>query len=428
MTARTALILATRRSISVTRAWTGADVTVPDRTATTIWSVLPDAAGKSFCSSWRAWADSVLGSWNREAKLVPATCPTAMVATSRTSQPPRTMRRCRKHQLASVRNRTSGGKRGGPSLPARIQDLPSRLQGASQRPGRSFDPMTDLSSTPNEPPPRSGRTAPPTDQPTDPPTGVRVRRHRRTRPAVVATLAAGALATGTVAGHSLWPASAGSHPAASAPAGTPDAGGTPSAAAGSVTALDQAITASDELDGAGETLSHLIETDADVRSGDSGGPLVDNTGKVVGMDTAAAQGFSLQSATSGASEGYAIPIARALAIAHQIETGVSSATVHVGPTAFLGVLVSSPADSPFGAARTPGAMVSSVVPGSAAASAGLAAGDVITGIDGRTVTGPATLTELLAGDQPGRSITIGWTDASGGSHTATTALQAGPPA
>jgi len=380
-----------------------------------------------------------------------------------------------------------------------------------------------------------------------------VRRHRRTRPAVVATLAAGALATGTVAGHSLWPASAGSHPAASAPAGTPDAtgtpdpapgatdpataaaridgavvdvyatyryqqargagtgivltstgevltnnhviagatsiqavdvgsgrtytarvigydkaddvavlqldsasglqtapigdsgalrvgqavvavgnaggvGGTPSAAAGSVTALDQAITASDELDGASETLSHLIETDADVRSGDSGGPLVDNTGKVVGMDTAAAQGFSLQSATSGASEGYAIPIARALAIAHQIETGVSSATVHVGPTAFLGVLVSSPADSPFGAARTPGAMVSSVVPGSAAASAGLAAGDVITGIDGRTVTGPATLTELLAGDQPGRSITIGWTDASGGSHTATTALQAGPPA
>ena len=64
-------------------------------------------------------------------------------------------------------------------------------------------------------------------------------------------------------------------------------GGTPSVVTGSVTALNQSITASDEGSGNSEQLSGLIQTNAPIQPGDSGGPLVNSAGQVVGIDTAA---------------------------------------------------------------------------------------------------------------------------------------------
>ena len=84
-------------------------------------------------------------------------------------------------------------------------------------------------------------------------------------------------------------------------------GRTPSAAAGFVTALNQSITASDEVDSSSEQLTGLIETNADVQPGDSGGPLVNTAGEVVGMDTAGSRRPGLQLQRVG-SDGYAIPI------------------------------------------------------------------------------------------------------------------------
>ncbi|MGW4487127.1 S1C family serine protease [Amycolatopsis sp. NPDC004368] len=69
------------------------------------------------------------------------------------------------------------------------------------------------------------------------------------------------------------------------------AGGTPAVAAGKVTALNQSITASDESASSSENLTDLIQVDADIQSGDSGGPLVNANGQVIGVDTAASQGF-----------------------------------------------------------------------------------------------------------------------------------------
>ena len=115
-------------------------------------------------------------------------------------------------------------------------------------------------------------------------------------------------------------------------------GGTPSAAGGTVTALNQSITASDEGDGTSEQLSGLIETNANIQPGDSGGALVNTSGQVVGVDTAASAGFSFQGSQSG--QGYAIPISTATTIAKAIVAGHSSATIHIGSTAFLGVEVS----------------------------------------------------------------------------------------
>jgi S1-C subfamily serine protease len=84
-------------------------------------------------------------------------------------------------------------------------------------------------------------------------------------------------------------------------------GGAPSYAGGSVTALNQDITATDPIDGGTEYLSGMIETNAQLILGDSGGPLVSSNGRVIGMDTA--------TSTDG---GYAIPIQEVLATANQM--------------------------------------------------------------------------------------------------------------
>ena len=65
-------------------------------------------------------------------------------------------------------------------------------------------------------------------------------------------------------------------------------GGTPSAATGTVTALNQSITASDGDGSNAERLSGMIQVDADIQAGDSGGALYDNSsGSIVGINTAA---------------------------------------------------------------------------------------------------------------------------------------------
>jgi S1-C subfamily serine protease len=89
------------------------------------------------------------------------------------------------------------------------------------------------------------------------------------------------------------------------------------AATGTVTALDQSITVANDMTGADEKLSGLIETDADVVSGDSGGPLVDAKGEVAGVVTAASSG-------SRAITGYANPIDTALSNAKKIVKGEAS--------------------------------------------------------------------------------------------------------
>jgi len=187
-------------------------------------------------------------------------------------------------------------------------------------------------------------------------------------------------------------------------------GGTPSAAAGQVVALGQSITATDESGANAEQLTGLIETDADVQAGDSGGPLFDSSGAVVGMDTAASSGGQVQ--------GYAIPIAKAVSLAKQIESGTDDATIHQGLPAFLGVSV-----NPSG---TDGAAIAGVLSGGPAEGAGLAAGDVITAVGGTAVGSADDLTTALQGYQPGQRVTITWTGTDGASHSASVTLVAGP--
>ena len=206
-----------------------------------------------------------------------------------------------------------------------------------------------------------------------------------------------------------------------------NAGGTGriTSAAGTVTGLGKSITASDDQ-GSSEQLTGLIETNAGVEPGDSGGPLVSSQGQVVGMDTAASTGFGFQNVS--AADAYAIPIAKALTIAHAISSGQASTTVHTGATAFLGVEVESvdTAGYGYGGASASGALIAGVVSGGPAASAGLAAGDVITAINGHTVSSPGAISALVLRQKPGAKITVAYVDQSGTSHTASVTLGSGP--
>jgi S1-C subfamily serine protease len=199
------------------------------------------------------------------------------------------------------------------------------------------------------------------------------------------------------------------------------AGGPPSVASGHVTGLGQSITAYDDVTGTSENLNGLIQTDASIQPGDSGGPLVDSRGRVIGMDTAASSSLHFRSSTSTA--GFAIPINKALAIAVQIEHGSSSGNVHIGPTAFLGVEISSAQNS-----GTPGVAIGGTVPGEPAAVAGLQPGDVITAVGGVAVTTPDQLTRQMQKLHPGQSVSLSWIDGIGQPHRTTLTLASGPAA
>jgi S1-C subfamily serine protease len=202
-----------------------------------------------------------------------------------------------------------------------------------------------------------------------------------------------------------------------------NAGGTSTltTATGTITGLKRSVVVSDDSGGTAR-LTGMIAASAAVQPGDSGGPLLDSAGKVIGMDTAGSTGYVSRSAT--ATQAYAIPIAKALSLARQIESGQSSTRVHIGATPFLGIQVASTTGG--GGLSSAGAVVAGVVSGTPAESAGLAAGDVITAIDGHSISSSSSVTSILLTKQPGAKVTISFTDQSGGSHSTTVTLASGP--
>jgi S1-C subfamily serine protease len=199
-------------------------------------------------------------------------------------------------------------------------------------------------------------------------------------------------------------------------------GGAPKVAAGSVTGLGASITAQDAGSGSSENLTNMIRTNADIQPGDSGGPLMNTAGQVVGIDTAALSAQT-EAATSTV-QAFAIPISRAVSIASQIEAGTSSATVHIGATAFLGVGVAGAQ----GSLGTSGAAVAGVVEGGAAAKAGIGAGDVITSVGGHQISSPTALRNTMVTLRPGATVPVTWQTQSGQSQSANVVLGTGPAA
>ncbi|MBO0844265.1 MAG: trypsin-like peptidase domain-containing protein [Nocardioides sp.] len=190
-----------------------------------------------------------------------------------------------------------------------------------------------------------------------------------------------------------------------------DAGGSASnlsAAEGKVIATGRHITTHSEDGHASERLNGLIEISSDVISGDSGGATYDAQGEVAGMTTAASSG-------TRDVVGYAIPIARVLRIAGDLEHGTVNARYEYGSPAFLGIGLEGNDTT-----------VAGVYPGTPAARAGISTGDSVTRVGSTRVSSADALRQAIRACSPGDQVRVTWRDTSGITHIATVTLMAGP--
>ena len=191
-------------------------------------------------------------------------------------------------------------------------------------------------------------------------------------------------------------------------------GGAPRVTQGTVTALDQSITASDNGAQA-EQLTGMIQSDAEISPGDSGGALVNSAGQVIGIITAGeAQGFRSTSTTVA----FAIPASKAVDVANRILDGDAGNGVFIGPVGYLGVAVQDLGDGS-------GVQVRSVQAGSPAEQAGITAGSVITAIDSTAIDSATALGNALHQHKPGDQVKVTWTVGTA-THSATVTLTTGP--
>ena len=147
---------------------------------------------------------------------------------------------------------------------------------------------------------------------------------------------------------------------------------------GVISAQDRLISTRDS------TLANMIQFDAAVNSGSSGGPVYNVYGQVVGVTTVKYTADGVEGL------GFAIPSADACAIANQLIT-----KGYVSGKAYLGLTldpVTPSAARYFGIPQ--GAYISAVEPGSNAEEAGLRPGDIVTAVDGQTVSSADELVAL----------------------------------
>ena len=196
--------------------------------------------------------------------------------------------------------------------------------------------------------------------------------------------------------------------------------GSPLGLAGTVTtgiisALDRPVAAGDASSNA-DDLIDAIQTDAAINPGNSGGPLLDAAGTVIGVNSAIAtlsDGGGVGAGQGGnIGLGFAIPIDQAKRIAAQIiAQGYATHAVigvHInGGFSGVGAQIAAGHDA--------------VDPAGPAAHAGLRAGDVIVGLDGRTITSAEELIALIRKHAPGERVTVAFLR-SGHRHTATVLL------
>jgi len=184
-----------------------------------------------------------------------------------------------------------------------------------------------------------------------------------------------------------------------------------SVTSGIVSALDRAISLQGEgspSQGSGPVaVIDAIQTDAAINPGNSGGALVNADGQVVGINTAIAslaQGTTSQGGNIGV--GFAIPIDSARDIANQL---VNTGKVTNSHRAYLGVDV---AETTAG-----GLLVTGVQPGGPATKAGIRAGELVAAVNGTATPDQATLADVLAGLNPGQTVTVTVVHANGNRQT-----------
>jgi serine protease Do len=143
---------------------------------------------------------------------------------------------------------------------------------------------------------------------------------------------------------------------------------------------------------------NFLQIDAPVNRGNSGGPAFNTRGEVIGMNTAI---FSPSGGNVGIA--FAIPAATVSEIVGDLRDHGSVTRGWLGVQ--IQPVTSEIADS-LGIENTDGAIVADASPNGPALSAGVRAGDIITKVDGKAVKDPKALSEMIAGIEPGKKITV----------------------
>ena len=152
-----------------------------------------------------------------------------------------------------------------------------------------------------------------------------------------------------------------------------------------------------------ETYVPFIQTDVAINPGNSGGPLFNLAGEVIGINS---QIYSRSGGFMGIS--FAIPIDVAMNIKDQL---VAHGRVQRGRLGIAIQGVDKDLAQSFGLPDARGALVASVEPGSAAEKAGLQAGDVVLGVEGKRIGESADLPRVIGEKRPGTQIRMDiWRD------------------
>lgn len=172
--------------------------------------------------------------------------------------------------------------------------------------------------------------------------------------------------------------------------------GGPTVTKGIVSAKERDI----EVGGAdAESLKDLLQTDAAINPGNSGGALVDLAGRLVGINTAAAQAGSAENV------GFAIPVDDAIPLAQEILSEPPE------ERAWLGVQIDTVGSSAIAEELgldpdVRGAIVAGLFPDSPAAEGGIEQGDVITKLGDLELESAEDLTTSLTEFDPGETIKV----------------------
>jgi serine protease Do len=165
---------------------------------------------------------------------------------------------------------------------------------------------------------------------------------------------------------------------------------------GIISALGRSLSDSDDEDSTDvRQYQNFIQTDAAINEGNSGGALVDAEGRLIGINDAI-----VSPSQTSAGVGFAVPINLARSVMDGFLKGGRVARGYLGiePQDIDAGLAKD-----FGAPNTDGALITDVTPNSPAAKAGLKAGDVVVGINGREITTAdslrVTVSELAPGSE-----------------------------
>ncbi len=146
----------------------------------------------------------------------------------------------------------------------------------------------------------------------------------------------------------------------------------------------------------GQYLTGLIQTDAAINPGNSGGPLLDSSGRLIGVNTAI-----ISPTGSYAGLGFAVPVDTVVASVNRV---LDEASGKQTPDVLGASVLSRESALELGIPEKlvdRGLIVRMVLPNSAAADAGLEAGDQITRIDGVRLADVSELRDAIKSHKPG---------------------------